>query len=59
MINMERRFINLNDDEKSVWTETELRKLRDDEEEEGVYVYDDFDEWLSKLDGDFEEIAKK
>lgn len=59
MINMERKFINLNDDEKSVWTETELRKLRDDEEEEGVYVYDDFDEWLSKLDGDFEEIAKK
>lgn len=59
MINMERKFINLNDDEKSVWTETELRKLRDDEEEEGAYVYDDFDEWLSKLDGDFEEITKK
>lgn len=59
MINMERKFINLNDDEKSVWTETELRKLRDDEEEEGIYVYDDFDKWLSKLDGDFEEIDKK
>lgn len=56
---MKRYFVNLNDDENSIWTEDDLKKLRDDEKEQGVYIYDDFDEWLSnKLETDFEEIAK-
>lgn len=51
----ERKFRNIHDDE--VWTLEELRQLRNDQEKQGVDVYESFDEWMSvQLCMDFEEI---
>lgn len=53
-----RKFINLNDDESDVWEEDDLIELRRNERKQGVYVYDDYDEWLmNKLETDFKEIT--
>lgn len=57
---MNRKFLNLNDDDNdtNVWSLYEMKQLREDERNNGAYVYENFDEWLNnKLDGDFEEIT--
>lgn len=48
-------FRNIHDDE--IWTLEEMRQLREDEKSNGLYVYDDFEEWLeNKIEMDFERI---
>lgn len=48
-------FKNINDE--SIWSMEDMKQLREDEKSNGLYVYDDFEEWLdNKLEIDFERV---
>ena len=49
-----RKFLNLNED--TVWTENELQELREKEHEQGIDIGENFEDWLSEKENDFEEI---
>ena len=48
-------FKNIYDD--TIWTMEDMKQLREDEKANGLYTYNDFDEWLyNKLEMDFEKL---
>lgn len=49
------KFYNLNDE--TVWTLEDMKELRGSERINGIYIYDNFEDWLeNKLEMDFERI---
>ncbi|WP_346961342.1 hypothetical protein [Clostridium sp.] len=50
-------FKNINDE--TIWTLEDMKQLREDEKVNGLYVYDDFEEWIeNKLETDFQRVLK-